>query len=146
VCDLFPRTPNGITPQHILGAKTPELRGAGLSRAKVLALKDLAKKVDSGNVPTLEVIRTMDEAAVIDSLTTVRGIGRWTVEMLLMFRLGRPDVLPLDDYGIQKGFSLTFRKRGLASKKEIEKRGKRWKPYRTVASWYLWRAVDLDKT
>lgn len=145
VCDLFPRASNGITAQHILGAKTPELRRAGLSRAKVLALKDLAKKVENGSVPTLEAIRCMDEGAIIERLTAVRGIGRWTVEMLLMFRLGRPDVLPLDDYGIQKGFSLRFRKRGLASKKEIEKRGNRWKPYRTVASWYLWRAVDLEK-
>jgi O-6-methylguanine DNA methyltransferase len=143
VCDLFPRAANGITAQHILGAKTPALRRAGLSRAKVLALKDLAKKVESGKVPTLETVRAMDDATIIDSLTAVRGIGRWTVEMLLMFRLGRPDVLPLDDYGIQKGFSLTFRKRGLASKTEIERRGKRWAPYRTVASWYLWRAVDL---
>jgi methylated-DNA-[protein]-cysteine S-methyltransferase len=146
VCDLFPRAPQGITARHILEARTPVLRRAGLSRAKVLAIKDLARKVDTGKVPTLEALRSMDDAAVIERLTSVRGIGRWTVEMLLMFRLGRPDVLPLDDYGIQKGFSLTFRKRGLASKKDIEKRGKRWKPYRTVASWYLWRAVDLGKT
>lgn len=145
VCALFPRAPNGITARHILGATTPELRKAGLSRAKVLALKDLAKRVDAGDLPTLETARSMNDEALIERLTTVRGIGRWTVEMLLMFRLGRPDVLPLDDYGIRKGYSLAFRKRSLATRKEIERRGSRWTPYRTVASWYLWRAVDLSK-
>ena len=73
----------------------------------------------------------------------MRGIGRWTVEMLLMFRLGRPDVLPVDDYGIRKGFAVAFKKRELPARERLEKRGARWEPYRTVASWYLWRAVEL---
>jgi methylated-DNA-[protein]-cysteine S-methyltransferase len=142
VCALFPRARDGITAKHVLHAPPRKLRGAGLSRAKVLALKDLAKKVNGGSIPTLDTVRSMEDAAIIDQLTAVRGVGRWTVEMLLMFRLGRPDILPVDDYGIRKGYSIAFRKRALASKKEIERRGKRWKPYRTVASWYLWRAVD----
>lgn len=82
---------------------------------------------------------------VIERLTIVRGIGRWSVEMLLMFRLRRPDVLPLDDYGIKKGFAVAFKKSELPSAKELEARGLRWRPYRSVASWYLWRAAELPK-
>jgi 3-methyladenine DNA glycosylase/8-oxoguanine DNA glycosylase len=85
----------------------------------------------------------MDAEPLIEQLTAVRGIGRWTVEMLLMFRLGRPDVLPVDDYGIRKGFAVAFRKRELPSPREVATRGERWKPYRTLASWYLWRAAEL---
>jgi 3-methyladenine DNA glycosylase/8-oxoguanine DNA glycosylase len=84
----------------------------------------------------------MDNEAIIERLTEVRGIGRWTVEMLLMFRLGRPDVLPVDDYGIRKGFAVAFKKRQLPKPKALDKYGSRWKPYRTVASWYLWRAAE----
>jgi 3-methyladenine DNA glycosylase/8-oxoguanine DNA glycosylase len=84
----------------------------------------------------------MDDQAIVDSLTQVRGIGRWTVEMLLILRLGRPDVLPVDDYGVRKGFALTFRRSELPSRKELAQRGERWRPYRSVASWYLWRALD----
>jgi 3-methyladenine DNA glycosylase/8-oxoguanine DNA glycosylase len=84
----------------------------------------------------------MDDATILERLTRVRGIGRWTVEMLLIFRLGRPDVLPADDYGVRKGFAAAFRKRELPGPKDLEKRGERWRPYRTVASWYLWRAAE----
>ena len=84
----------------------------------------------------------MDDEAIVERLTAVRGIGRWTVEMLLIFRLGRPDVLPVDDYGVRKGFAIAFSKRELPTPKELAKHGERWAPYRTVASWYLWRAVD----
>ncbi|MDA8420660.1 MAG: cysteine methyltransferase, partial [Pseudomonadota bacterium] len=83
--------------------------------------------------------------AIIDSLVAVRGIGRWTVEMLLIFRLGRPDILPLDDYGIRKGYAITFRKRALPDRTQLAGHGDRWKPYRTVASWYLWRALELSR-
>jgi 3-methyladenine DNA glycosylase/8-oxoguanine DNA glycosylase len=79
----------------------------------------------------------------VERLTVVRGIGRWTAEMLLMFRLGRPDVLPADDYGVRKGFALTFKKRALPTREQLMKYGQRWAPYRTVASWYLWRALEL---
>jgi 3-methyladenine DNA glycosylase/8-oxoguanine DNA glycosylase len=88
----------------------------------------------------------MDDAEVIEHLTKVRGIGRWTVEMLLMFRLGRPDVLPAEDYGIRKGFALAFKRRNLPDRKQLEKHGARWQPYRSVASWYLWQALDQAKS
>jgi 3-methyladenine DNA glycosylase/8-oxoguanine DNA glycosylase len=87
----------------------------------------------------------MDDKAIIERLTQVRGIGRWTVEMMLLFRLGRPDVLPVDDFGVRKGFALAYRKRKLPEPKALLKHGERWRPYRSVASWYLWRATELDK-
>jgi methylated-DNA-[protein]-cysteine S-methyltransferase len=142
LCALFPTGQDGLAAQHVLQATAPKLRRAGLSRAKVLSLKDLASKVESGELPTLADIHAMSDDAIVDRLISVRGIGRWTVEMFLMFRLGRPDVLPVDDYGVRKGFAVAFRKRSLPSKAMIARRGNRWKPYRTVASWYLWRAVD----
>ncbi len=149
LCDLFPRASDGPTPAHILRATDEALRGAGLSRAKVLALRDLAERVKKGSLPTLDDTAEMDDDSIIAALSAVRGIGRWTAEMLLMFRLGRPDVLPTDDLGIRKGYALTFgkgaAKEGLASREEVAKRGERWKPYRTVASWYLWRAVELAR-
>ncbi len=143
LCALFPRAHEGPTPRQILRATEERLRSAGLSRTKTLSLKDLARRTAAGELPTLAETRKMDNDAIIERLTAVRGIGRWTVEMLLMFRLGRPDVLPVDDYGIQKGFAAAFKKRELPSPKEVARRGERWKPYRTLASWYLWRAAEL---
>jgi DNA-3-methyladenine glycosylase II len=140
------------TPQQILDCPNQQLRAAGLSANKTLALRDLAAKTIDGTVPTLAQIRRMTDEAIIEHLTQVRGIGRWTVEMLLIFRLGRPDVLPVSDYGVRKGFALTFGKLKPADKvtpadlpkpAEMEKRAKRWTPWRSVASWYLWRACDL---
>jgi methylated-DNA-[protein]-cysteine S-methyltransferase len=143
LCALFPRAHEGPTPAQILRASDAKLRSAGLSRAKLAALRDLARRTAGGTLPTLADVRHMDDAAIVERLTAVRGIGRWTVEMLLIFRLGRPDVLPADDYGVRKGFALAFRKRALPSRAELEKRAERWRPYRTAASWYLWRAVEL---
>jgi methylated-DNA-[protein]-cysteine S-methyltransferase len=143
VCALFPRARHGPTAEQILDASDDALRGAGLSRSKALAWRDLARRTADGKLPTLAAARRMDDAAVIERLTEVRGIGRWTAEMLLIFHLGRPDVLPVDDYGVRKGFALAFKKRELPSRNDLERRGLRWKPYRTVASWYLWRAVEL---
>jgi O-6-methylguanine DNA methyltransferase len=142
LCALFPRSHEGPTPERILRASDEKLRGAGLSRSKLLSLRDLARRSCDGEMPSLAEVHAMDGEAIIERLTVVRGIGRWTVEMLLMFRLGRPDVLPADDYGIRKGFALTFKKRDLPTREDLERRGARWRPYRTVASWYLWRAVD----
>lgn len=143
VCALFPRAQDGPTAANIARASDEKLRGAGLSRSKLLALRDLAKHELAGKIPTLADARSMDDTALIETLTAVRGIGRWTVEMLLMFRLGRPDVLPVDDYGVRKGFALTMRKRDLPDRDTMTKRAERWRPYRSVASWYLWRAVEL---
>jgi len=145
VCALFPRAHEGPTAEKMLRISDEKLRAAGLSRAKLLALRDLARRAGGGEIPTLTEVRRMEDEAIVERLSQVRGIGRWTVEMLLIFRLGRPDVLPADDYGIRKGFAIAFRKRELPAPRDVERRGARWKPYRTVASWYLWRAVELAK-
>ncbi len=139
---LFPNVHHGPTPEQILRASDERLRGAGLSQAKMLSLRDLAQRAVIGEIPTLAEAHAMHDADLIDRLTHVRGIGRWTVEMLLMFRLGRPDVLPADDFGIRKGFLVAFRKREMPTPTEVLARGAKWAPYRTVASWYLWRASE----
>jgi methylated-DNA-[protein]-cysteine S-methyltransferase len=140
VCALFPR--KHPTADRLLRLSDPALRGAGLSRAKVLSLRDLAKRAADGAVPTLAEAHKMDDEALIERLMEIRGIGRWTAEMLLMFRLGRPDVLPVDDYGVRKGFGYAFGKRKFPSQEVVAKHGECWRPYRTVASWYLWRAAE----
>jgi DNA-3-methyladenine glycosylase II len=138
--------------QHLLDCPNEQLRAAGLSHNKSLALRDLAAKTLDGTVPTLARIRRMPDEAVIEHLTQVRGIGRWTVEMLLIFRLGRPNILPVDDYGVRKGFALTYLNLKptqkvtpdlLATKEQITRRAKKWQPWSSVASWYMWRACDL---
>jgi len=142
VCGLFRNTSAGLTPGQILRASDERLRSAGLSRSKMLSLQDLARKTKSGELPSLAEIRALDDETIIERLTTVRGVGRWTAEMLLIFRLGRPDVLPVDDFGVRKGFGLAFRKKEMPARKDVEKRAQRWRPYRSVATWYLWRALD----
>ncbi len=141
-------------PQLLLDTPDEVLRAAGVSGNKVRALKDLAARTLDGTVPTHAAIRKMSDAEIVERLTQVRGIGPWTVEMLLIFRMGRPDVLPVTDYGVRKGFALSFQRvpktRPLAAEdlpkpEVLLKRGKRWAPYRSVASWYLWRACDLAK-
>jgi len=140
VCALFPR---GLpTAARLLRTSEEKLRGAGLSRSKLLSLRDLAQKAEDGAIPTVGEIQNMADETIIERLSEVRGIGRWTAEMLLMFRLGRPDVLPVDDFGVRKGFAIAFEKGEMPSPKELAAYGSRWKPYRTVASWYLWRVVE----
>jgi 3-methyladenine DNA glycosylase/8-oxoguanine DNA glycosylase len=141
LCALFPGAPTCPTPEELLAASEEELRGAGLSRAKILSLRDLARRAADGEIPDPSQIRSLDDEAVIACLTPIRGIGRWTAEMLLIFHLGRPDVLPADDYGVRKGFAIAY-DRALPSPKELAAYGARWQPYRTVASWYLWRVVE----
>jgi DNA-3-methyladenine glycosylase II len=131
------------TPEELLRVSKQKLRKCGLSGAKVAAVRDLAQKAIDGVVPTLEAAQKMSDQELIDRLISVRGIGAWTVEMFLIFRLGRPDVLPIHDYGVQKGWALTYRKKNIPKPKELLKFGERWRPYRTVASWYMWRAVAL---
>lgn len=130
------------TPKKILGSSETRLRGAGLSAAKVAALLDLARKTSTGQLPDINQLRVLDDQAIIARLTAVRGIGPWTVQMMLMFQLGRPDVLPSVDWGVRQGFKLLYGKRELPTAKEIERYGERWAPYRSAAAWYLWRAVD----
>jgi methylated-DNA-[protein]-cysteine S-methyltransferase len=140
---LFPDPHRGgPTAEQILRAPQAKLRSAGLSANKVASLRDLARRTAAGEIPTLGELAALDDEAIVERLTVVRGVGRWTVEMLLMFRLGRPDVLPVDDYGIRKGYAATFRLRDLPSSDVVLRRGERWRPHRTAASWYLWRAAD----
>ena len=132
-----------LRPDAVLQTPDERLRAAGLSRAKTLALKDLAAKAIDGTVPSQADLLRMSDDEIVERLTEVRGIGRWTVEMMLVFRLGRPDVLPVHDYGVRKGFARTYRKRALPEPKKLAAFGERWRPWRTIASWYLWRAMEL---
>jgi methylated-DNA-[protein]-cysteine S-methyltransferase len=141
---LFPQT-DVLDPVQVLATPDERFRSAGLSRSKTLALKDLAAKTVEGVVPSPAELAELSDDEIIERLSSVRGIGRWTVEMLLIFRLGRPNVLPVTDYGVRKGFALTFKKRRLPKPAELDKRGKRWAPFRTVASWYFWRALELPR-
>src|SRR6202142_1504199 len=131
------------TPAEMIAASPQSLREAGLSFAKVAAMKELAQKTIDGIVPSLEAAHKMSDEELVDRLISVRGIGAWTVEMFLIFRLGRPDVLPIHDYGVQKGYALTYGKRHVPKPRELAEFGERWRPYRTVASWYMWRAVGM---
>jgi methylated-DNA-[protein]-cysteine S-methyltransferase len=140
VSALFPRA--RPTAGRLLHISEEKLRGAGLSRSKLLSLRDLAQKAEDGTIPTLAEIQGMADETIIERLSEVRGIGRWTAEMLLIFRLGRPDVLPVDDYGVRKGFAIAFDQQELPKPKELAAYGDRWKPYRTAASWYLWRVAE----
>ncbi|WP_254513184.1 DNA-3-methyladenine glycosylase family protein [Anatilimnocola floriformis] len=149
VIALLPKKPT----EHAAAIATlsdETLRGAGLSRNKLLSIRDLAARSSEGLVPERKQLVKMDDEAIIESLTEVRGVGRWTAEMILMFTLGRLDVLPVADLGIRKGFALTYAKKGatedLAEMDAITKQGRRWQPFRSAAAWYLWRACDLAKT
>jgi DNA-3-methyladenine glycosylase II len=130
------------TPQEMLRLRKPVLRKAGLSGAKILAMKDLAQKTLDGIVPTLEQAEKLSDDELVERLVSVRGIGAWTVEMFLIFRLGRPDVLPIHDLGVKKGWSVAYGKKQMPKPKELLAFGERWRPYRTVASWYMWRAFE----
>lgn len=132
-----------LYPQDILEAPDEKLRGAGLSGAKLAALRDLAAKTLDGTIPTLARLRRMKDDEIIERLTEVRGIGRWTVEMLLIFRLGRSDVLPVGDLAVLKGFSMVYGRKELPKPKELLQYGEHWRPFRSVASWYLWRVNEL---
>jgi len=138
---LYPKR-KWLDPEQLLATPDETLRAAGLSRAKTAALKDLAAKTIDGTVPTGRALIRMSDDEIVTRLTAVRGIGRWTVEMLLLFDLGRPDVWPVDDYGVRKGFAKTFGRRQLPTPKQLMKFGEKWRPYRSVAAWYFWRALD----
>jgi 3-methyladenine DNA glycosylase/8-oxoguanine DNA glycosylase len=134
----FPR------PEDLLATSESRLRAAGLSRNKTAALHDLARHALDGTVPSLARAHAMSDEELVERLTAVRGVGRWTVEMILIFRLGRPDVLPVSDLGVRKGFRRAFGMRRLPAAVTMTRRGERWRPYRSVASWYLWRAAELE--
>jgi len=134
-------------PSDILRKRPETLRGCGLSNSKVLSIRDIAERTAAGDVPSLAQTPAMSDEDIIEQLTKIRGVGVWTAQMYLMFGLGRLDVLPINDYGVQKGFQKTYRCRRLPTPDRIERHGKKWKPYRSVASWYLWRALEgVNKT
>jgi DNA-3-methyladenine glycosylase II len=133
------------SPQAVIAMSQHAIRTAGFSLAKIAGVKDLAAKVLDGTVPPLEQLLTLSDDEIVERLTTVRGIGRWTVEMMLMAQLGRPDVLPVDDFGVRHGFRLAYGLRGMPAPRALLAYGERWRPHRTAAAWYLWRAVDLAR-
>lgn len=135
----FPR------PADIEAVSDEALRGVGFSRSKAAAIRDIAAKALDGTVPTSARILKLDDEAIVERLTACRGVGRWTVEMLLIFKIGRPDVLPVDDFGVREGFKIAYGKRQQPTPKELMAYGERWRPYRTTAAWYLWRAADSAK-
>jgi len=129
----------------LAGVTDEQLRACGFSFAKIKAIRDIAAKTLSGVVPATRHIVKLPDEEIIARLTEVRGVGRWTVEMLLIFQLGRPDVLPVDDFGVRKGFGLAYQKGVMPKPRELLAFGERWKPHRTTAAWYLWRAADAKK-
>ncbi|MEO8016377.1 MAG: DNA-3-methyladenine glycosylase 2 family protein [Pseudomonadota bacterium] len=131
--------------EMVLETPDDKMRAVGLSYAKIASIKDLARKTIDGIVPPSEILHSLADDEIIERITQVRGIGRWTVEMMLMSRLGRPDVLPIDDFGVRNGFRLAYGLRGMPTPRALAEFGARWTPYRSVAAWYLWRAVDLHR-
>lgn len=138
---LFPK--GRMTPKNLLAMDDTALRGAGLSRNKLLALRDLAAKCLDGTVPNKRALARMEDEEIITRISQVHGIGRWTVEMMLIFRLGRPNVLPVDDYGVRKGMQRLYRVRELPNKEAMRRRARKWEPWCSVASWYMWRCAEL---
>lgn len=141
---LFPPD-RALDPEAVLRAPPGLLRRAGLSEAKARSIRDLAAHAVRGEIPSIPELRRLEPEAIVERLTVVRGIGRWTVEMLLLFRIGHPDVLPVHDLGIRKGYARITRRRELPRPETVSRRGERWRPYRSVASWYLWRAAELPR-
>jgi DNA-3-methyladenine glycosylase II len=133
------------TPEIVLATPDEQLRTVGLSFSKIAALKDLAQKTLDGVVPDRDTLVKLEDVQIIERLTEVRGIGRWTVEMMLMFQLGRPDILPVDDFGVRAGFQYTYGFKKMPAPKVLALYGERWGPHRSAAAWYLWRAVELKR-
>jgi DNA-3-methyladenine glycosylase II len=133
-----------VTPAALLALPDEKLRAAGLSRNKLASVRDLSAKVLDGTIPSPNAARKLGDEELITRLTEVRGIGPWTVHMLLMFDLGRPDVLPTGDYGVRMGFKKLYRKRREPKPAELERHARRWQPYRSIGAWYLWRVHEID--
>jgi DNA-3-methyladenine glycosylase II len=135
----FPR------PEDLAGVTDAQIRAAGFSYAKIKSIRDIAEKTLAGIVPSPREITKLSDDEIVSRLTQVRGVGRWTVEMLLIFQLGRHDVLPVDDFGVRTGFRHAYKKRGMPTPKQILAHGEIWRPHRTTAAWYLWCAADAMK-
>jgi DNA-3-methyladenine glycosylase II len=132
-------------PEDLARVTDEQIRACGFSFAKIKAIRDIAEKTLNGTIPSSRQIEKMADAEIIERLTEARGVGRWTVEMLLIFKLARPDVLPADDFGVRNGFRVAYLKRALPKPKDLLKFGARWRPHATTAAWYLWRAADSTK-
>lgn len=143
VVGLFPA--GGLCPEALLSLSDDHLRSAGLSKAKAAAMREIAARTLAGEVPNAQSIGQLSEREIIAQLTRIRGIGPWTVDMLLIFTLRRPDILPVGDYGVRKGFQVLVRKRALPTPAQLVKAAELWRPYRTTASLYLWRIADQPK-
>jgi DNA-3-methyladenine glycosylase II len=141
---LFPRR-KFPRPEDVAGVTDEQIRACGFSFAKIRAIRDIAEKTLSGVVPSAREIGKLPDEEIILRLTQVKGVGRWTVEMLLIFQLGRPDILPVDDFGVRNGFRLAYKKRKMPKPKELLKFGRLWRPHATTAAWYLWRAADATR-
>lgn len=135
----FPR------PEDLAKVTDEQIRACGFSFAKIKAIRDIAAKALDGTIPSSRAIAKLSDEEIVERLTEARGVGRWTVEMLLIFQLGRPDVLPVDDFGVRAGFRVAYKKRELPKPKDLLKFGKCWRPHATTAAWYLWRAADSTK-
>lgn len=133
-------------PDDLLNVSETKIRACGFSQSKIAALRDIALQTQNGVVPTRAQIAKLSDEEIVERLTQIRGVGRWTVEMLLIFQLGRPDILPVDDFGVRNGFRVAKKLPEMPKPKELLAYGARWQPFRTVASWYLWRAADASKT
>ncbi len=136
-------TSGSLAPETVLQADVDVLRSAGFSLAKASYIREVARAVTSGAIPTKGMMRKMPDEEIIEKLTAVKGIGRWSAEMFLIFDLGRLNVLPLGDYGIRKGFAIAYGMKTLPRPRTIVRRAKNWHPYRTLACWYLWRVIDM---
>jgi DNA-3-methyladenine glycosylase II len=134
-----------LCPKKMAEMADERLRSAGLSRGKTLSMKDICARMNAGKIPSTQLIGTMSDADIYAQLMEVRGVGPWTVDMLMMFTLCRPDVMPATDYGVRKGFQVLYRKRALPSPKQLLKHSERWRPYRSLAALYLWRIADSAK-
>ena len=141
---LFPKR-KFPKPEDVAGVTDEQIRACGFSFAKIAAIRDIAAKTLDGTIPSSRKIEKMTDEEIIARLTEARGVGRWTVEMLLIFQLGRQDVLPVDDFGVRNGFRIAYKKRAMPKPKALLQFGKRWRPHGTTAAWYLWRAADAAK-
>ena len=141
---LFPKR-RFPKPADLADVTDEQLRACGFSFAKIAAIRDIAAKTLDGTIPSSRQIEKLSDEEIIKRLTEARGVGRWTVEMLLIFQLGRKDVLPVDDFGVRNGFRIAYKKREMPKPKALLKFGERWRPHGTTAAWYLWRAADAAK-
>jgi DNA-3-methyladenine glycosylase II len=132
-------------PRRLVDMPEDHLRSAGLSRSKAMAMRDICTKVNAGKIPDAVQITQMSDTDIYALLTDIRGVGPWTVDMLMMFTLCRPDIMPVTDYGVRKGFQVLYRKRKLPTPKQLEKFSEKWRPHRSVAALYLWRIADAEK-